>query len=340
MNIDNSKLIYHPKEVYNWFAHNSVNAPVYVEISPVNYCNQKCIFCGLDAWHGKEKLNTKTLEATILELAQMGTKSIMFAGAGESLLHPDLPEIVKLANDHKVEVSITTNGSVDNKLDILKQNCSWIKISFDAGDMETYKKVHGVDMFDAVVSNIKKLVSLEGKAEITMQFLVLEENIHSIEEFIKLAESLGVDRIILKPYSQHLSSINKRGYFYYEETIELIDSIVKKYSHLNINFRKEAAETKSKKYDKCYSSGRFWSYIECDGNVYACSCFIGDERFVLGNINQNCFFDIWNLHEKREAHLNMMENFDINSCRLNCRMESANKYLWDLKNPGKFVNFI
>jgi hypothetical protein len=32
--------------------------------------------------------------------------------------------------------------------------------------------------------------------------------------------------------------------------------------------------------------------------------------------------------------------FDINECRLNCRMNSINSYLWDLLHPPDHVNFI
>lgn len=341
MNLDNSKLQYHPIEVSKWLTTGSA-FPLYVELSPLNTCNHKCIMCGLDFFNKnneKYQYNTETILSVISELLIGGTKSIMIAGAGESLLHKDLPKIVSHAKSKGIDVAITTNGSIDNDFESLKQNCSWIKISFGGGDRETYKLVHGVDMFDKVVENIKKLVSLPGNSEISMQFLLLKENIHSLESFLKLAGELKVDRIILKPYSNHLMSENKRDDYYDDITIGFIDSIVSKYPELPINFRKKTAMTKTKEYDRCYSAGQFWAYIEANGDVYSCSCFIGDDRFIIGNINEQSFHDIWN-GQKRKENLKMLETFDIKQCRQNCRFESNNKYLWELKNADRFRNFI
>ena len=172
-----------------------------------------------------------------------------------------------------------------------------------------------------------------------MQFLLLKDNFHSLEDFIKLAKELKVDRVIIKPYSQGLFSINKME-IDYQEYIEKCDELVLKYSDVNINFRKKTAMTKAKAYDRCYSAGQFWTYIEANGDVYSCSCFIGDKRFIIGNINQSTFLKIWHESQERKDNLKMMETFYVKDCRLNCRFESNNKYLWDLKNKDKFRNFI
>jgi hypothetical protein len=34
------------------------------------------------------------------------------------------------------------------------------------------------------------------------------------------------------------------------------------------------------------------------------------------------------------------KKLDVSRCRVNCRMDEINRYLWDLKSPPEHVNFI
>ena len=74
--------------------------------------------------------------------------------------------------------------------------------------------------------------------------------------------------------------------------------------------------------------------------MWGCSAYLGDERFLYGNINESSFKEIWG-GEKRKKSLEWVENkLDAGQCRVNCRMDEINRYLWDLKNPPEHVNFI
>jgi radical SAM protein with 4Fe4S-binding SPASM domain len=84
----------------------------------------------------------------------------------------------------------------------------------------------------------------------------------------------------------------------------------------------------------------FWTYIDAGGDVWGCSAYLTDERFRYGNIYKNTFKDIWG-NEKRLNSVSWAEKeLDTNQCRVNCRMDEINRYLWDLKNPPAHVNFI
>ena len=60
-------------------------------------------------------------------------------------------------------------------------------------------------------------------------------------------------------------------------------------------------------YSTCYSTPNFWGYIMANGEVYTCQTFAGDERFSVGNINEQSFKDIWE-SEKRKKQLDFMLN--------------------------------
>ena len=94
-----------------------------------------------------------------------------------------------------------------------------------------------------------------------------------------------------------------------------------------------------KNYDRCLALP-FWSYLDSGGNVWGCSAYLGDERFLYGNIYENSFKEIWE-GEKRRCSLGWVEKeLDIKQCRVNCRMDEINKYLWELKHPPEHANFI
>jgi len=82
------------------------------------------------------------------------------------------------------------------------------------------------------------------------------------------------------------------------------------------------------------------SYIDAGGNVWGCSVHMNDQRFLYGNICDQTFEEIWNGEKRKESIRWLHKEFDSSRCRVNCRLDYVNTYLWELKNPPKHVNFI
>ena len=84
----------------------------------------------------------------------------------------------------------------------------------------------------------------------------------------------------------------------------------------------------------------FWSYIDAGGTVWGCSIYLNDENFSYGNIYKNSFREIWEGDKRKNSVRWAEEELDTSRCRVNCRMDEVNRYLWELKHLPEHVNFI
>lgn len=362
--IDSHKLIYHPDRVAQWMKADSWEKeksvyPIYIEMSPVGACNHRCTFCAVDYIGYKAKmLDIDMMRTRLPEMGALGVKSIMYAGEGEPLLHKKISEIVELSHSSGIDVSFTTNGSILPK-DFCERALpltSWIKVSMNAGSAENYAKIHRTDKkdFNKVIKNLQTMIKSRSQSKsdgnevcaIGAQILLLPEN---RDEVLTLAgicrDEIGLDYLVVKPYSQHIFSNTRRYenliYSGYDELSRRLDEM--ETEDFKVVFRTNAMEKKElgvQQYSKCRATPFFWAYVMADGDVYGCSAFLLDKKFCYGNLNDKTFKELWE-GEGRKAGCSYVKNeLDISECRLNCRMDEVNRYLSKLDEGVSHINFI
>ncbi len=348
--IDSHKLMYHIKRVASWLDGEKIY-PIYMEISPSGTCNHRCSFCSVDFMGFKKNfLDAPVLIERISELSSLGIKSIMFAGEGEPFLHKDMSKIIVHTKNSGIDVGITTNGVLMRPgiSDAILDSVEWIKISLNAGTPETYSKIHGTSAedFNKVVSNmeyaVKRRSRQKSKCVLGLQILLIPENSHEVITLARRAKDMGVDYLVVKPYTHH--HLNKHKY---EVMYKKYEALEQELLQLNTEsfhtiFRARAMEKwdhKKREYQKCLALP-FWSYIDSLGNVWGCSAHLLDDRFNYGSIYKNTFKEIWEGRKRAENLALMSTSFDIGSCKMNCRMDEVNRYLDELKHLPDHVNFI
>lgn len=350
--IDSHKLIYHVDRVSDWLKGDNIY-PVYMEVSPSGACNHRCTYCALDFMDYQPRFyDTAKFKASLTELGSLGLKSIMYAGEGEPFLHKDMVEILQHAKSVGIDNAITTNAVLftENIAESVMRNTQWIKVSVNGATKETYSKIHRTkpDDFNKMVNNMTFAAKLRAEKGLNcalgMQLLLLPENADEAVSLARLARDIGMDYLVIKPYSQHpqskttqYSNVKYSDYLHLKEELEKLNT-----DKFNVVFRL-AAMRKWDEADKAYKRCQalpFWSYVDSVGNVWGCSMYLNDERFLYGNIFEQSFKEIWQ-GDKRKQSLNFVEQeLDTCNCRVNCRMDEINRYLWDLKNPPVHVNFI
>lgn len=361
--IDSHKLIYHPTRVAqflsaedNWEKMKKVY-PLYVEISPVGACNHRCSFCAVDyIGYKPTRLSLPAIERTLAEMGRAGVKSVMFAGEGEPMLHKEIDRMVVAAHAAGIDTAMTTNASVlsDDFVEHALPLMSWIKASINAGTAATYAKVHGTRErdFDQVIANLKRMVEARklGSYDCVLgaQIVLLPENAGEVETLARICrDEIGLDYLVVKPYSQHNSSvtheyenINYQGYSDLKAKLEPLNT--ERFSVVyRENTMKKHDQGEADRYKRCHATPAFWAYVMSTGAVYGCSAYLLDSRFDYGNINEATFEAIWEGEARRKNFLYVKDELDINECRLNCRMDEVNRYLDRIVTQSvKHINFI
>lgn len=358
--IDNHKLMFHPERVAkwqegkdNWETAKKIY-PLYVEVSPVGFCNHRCTFCALDFMEYQHRqLDPVILKDRLTEMAKLGVKSVMFAGEGEPTLYKEMPEIIEHCTKVGIDTSLTTNmvPFTEKNSEIFVKNCKWIKVSMNAGTPENYAEIHRTKAsdFDLVVKNLERCVKLKKdnsyKCTIGSQILMVSDNAHTVKDLAKVSRDVGLDYLVIKPYSQHMSSITCKykdtdysDFLYLEEELKNFNT-----DTFKVVFRRNTMDkliNQPERYQRCNATPYFWGYIQSDGQVFGCSCFLENEKFAYGDIHEKTFQEIWEGDKRKANYTYIREELDIQQCRENCRMDEVNRYLWELSNPTHHVNFI
>jgi radical SAM protein with 4Fe4S-binding SPASM domain len=336
--LDGQKVSFHPHRVAQWldFKDDWEKAkniyPIYIEVSPTGVCQHRCTFCSVDyIGYKSDFIDVERFDDLAKEWASVGVKSNMFAGNGEPLVHPKINDMAASCLNSGIDVSITTNGVLLDRLDPIDR-VSWIKVSINAGTRDTYAKVHRTkpEDFDRVVANMAAAVKRKGNCAIGAQMVLLPENQHEVDTLKKIGADIGLDYVVIKPFTQSISV--KPQYDSYIPPPEAASNLI---------VRQHAFNTRGFPYDKCHATPYFWAFLMENGDLYSCSAnHLLDDKFNLGNIYKQSFLDIWH-GEKRKANWKYVRNqLDISECRVNCRMHQTNIYLEDLVSGVPHANFI
>jgi radical SAM protein with 4Fe4S-binding SPASM domain len=358
--IDSHKLSLHPIRVAEWVkAQDNWDKikkiyPIYVEIAPIGACNHRCTFCSVD-YLGYETISQdeSLLLLRLEEMANKGVKSIMFAGEGEPALWKPLPIVMEKAKRFGLDMAMTTNmvPFTHRNTEQFVANSSWIKTSINAGTSDGYKKIHQTKEsdFNLVLKNLERAVKIKKdknyNCTLGAQMVLLPENKNQVTNLANILKDIGIDYFVVKPYTQSLYGLSKKYMgLKYNDMMHLERELNQiKTQSFDIVFRSRTMQKLNEirqPYDKCNATPVFWSYIMADGAVYSCGAYLGDKDFLLGNINDTSFSDIWEGTGRKNNYMHVKNDLSIENCRKNCRMDEVNRYLWSIKNPSSHHNFI
>jgi len=269
--------------------------PDAIKIELTSHCNYSCSFCASKrSLRAQGEIDRSFLFRILKEAASIGVKEIGMFLLGESFLVKDLPEYIRYAKEEAgIEyVFITTNGSLctpERLSAVVDAGLDSIKFSINAGSSERYREVHGVDMYDKVVSNVewphKHLAEKNSRKPRTcVSSVYMEEHREELEGLRERMLRYVDDFYFLPLY-------NQAGHVGGKQYTKIIGN--------------------PGRYENMVSPVPCWalfnaSKITWDGKLTMC-CFDHDTRFEVADLQTSSLLEAWQ-HPKfvalRKRHLN------------------------------------
>ncbi|PIZ72686.1 MAG: radical SAM protein [Candidatus Portnoybacteria bacterium CG_4_10_14_0_2_um_filter_44_20] len=328
------KILNHPDKIKNWLDGKDKTL-VSVEIDMTNACNSNCPGC-VGGRINNQSIPFAAAKKHIDQLKKLEARALIFTGGGEPTMNPDTNKVVKYAKKQGLDVGFITNGIslTDETIDTILKNCVWCRVSLDAGSLEIYKLVHGLDerIFRQVIENIKRLVKrkkeLKSSCTVGVGYLTGKNTVKGMEDFARLAGSLGVDYAQYRPFHKDFTDISKefeKCKKYGTGDTKIVASI-QKYERFRDKVKRP--------YGKCYGVN-FCTVICADSTMQTCCHTRGKAKYILGDLKKEPLAKIWKRRQE------VFDKISFSDCGpLFCRGDEFNRLLFELKQRKEHVNFL
>lgn len=240
-------------------------ARVYVEIT--NICNMSCSFC-----HGHKRPHRRMRMDEfdrVLDALEGQTKFVYYHLMGEPLTHPDLPDMIRMANERGFRSVITTNGTLlaKRKHEIIAAAPHKISISvhsFEEGSEQA---------FAAYLSGIADFAFDASRAGIIVVFRLWNQGFDN-------GRNARIEAFLRDRFTGEWTP-NSRG-------IRIHDKLHLEWGDRFVWPDKDACDMGDEVF--CYGLGDHFGIL-CDGTVVSC-CMDSDGVIALGNVFTQPLSDI------------------------------------------------
>jgi len=320
-------------------------------------CNLRCIMCEEHSVYSKSqeerrasgnkkrRMDVAIIEKVVAECAGKGLREIIPSTMGEPLMYKDFPAIVDICKKYNIRMNLTTNGTfigrgVHEWGNMILPIASDIKISWNGATKETAEKVMIGSRFEKQLENLKAFIALRdtiaitqgNRATITLQLTFMEVNLQDIPKIVKLAVSLGVDRVKGHHLWAHFDPIKEYNMRRTKESIVKWNNVVRECKQIanetplpngktialeNIFELNENATDEIHPQAQCPFLGKE-AWVNHEGRFDPC-CAPDKERKKLGHfggVQGNGLLKIWNGDQYKELVKNYHDNDLCKGCNM------------------------
>jgi len=321
-------------------------------------CNLKCIMCEEHSPYSdfipnlfketgvkRRRMKFETVEDIFDQAEELGVKEIIPSTMGEPLLYKKFDRIFELAQQKNIKINLTTNGTFPKKTvtewaKLIVPNTTDVKISWNGATEETSKKIMlGID-FNKAISNVKEFIKYRDEylkktgyfCRVTFQLTFMQNNMHELADIVKLAASLGVDRVKGHQLWAHFDEIkslsmkdSKESVKQWNEYVEQAIQVQKAYKKPNgeqvileniIAINEKAINDIPEEYECPFLEKELW--VSATGKISPC-CAPDNLRKSLGDFGN---IETTTIKEVLEStiYTDLVKNYKSNELCKTCNM--------------------
>lgn len=304
-------------------------------------CNLNCLFCYRRNWYLKSGfMDTNTFKKILVDLKEVGVRSLWFDGFGEPTFHPEFEEFSRTAS-RDFEVNLVTNGTLlESKVKGIAGIFSNIFISIESLDPELHQWIRGSSLM-RIGESIREL-SKQG-VRVWILSVLMKSTHRKLPSLVKWASELGVRGVVfsnLLPTSEEIEGERLYG----TNEVDGISVLIREaWLVATANNMKLIAPSFHYRTDKwCpFVEGDSFA-VTYDGEVAPClftlhsynawldGKHVGVKQISFGNIREKGLKDIW-FSESYVAFRSFVKLFQYPSCNdcpawEGCQISESNEY--------------
>ncbi|MGP8281867.1 MAG: radical SAM protein [Desulfomonilaceae bacterium] len=283
-------------------------APVHIRIKPTNRCNHRCWYCAYRSknlhlgqdMNERDSIPPDKMKEVVDDIVAMGVRAVTFSGGGEPLLYKSLPETIERLASGGVRVATLTNGSnlKGRVADALAVHASWVRVSVDAWDEESYFASRGAKPgeFKQLIQNMKSFSDKRTRCVLGVSFIVNKQNFDHVPDACAQFRDAGASHVklsaivvgnTLEENNLYFRSFAKDAAPYIADALRLTCNNFEVLDHFH-----EIVDRFEKPYQSCPFL-QFLTIIGADLNVYTCQDKAYTPEGLLGSIKDKSFRNFW-----------------------------------------------
>jgi radical SAM protein with 4Fe4S-binding SPASM domain len=299
--------------------------PEMIQFEPNTRCNLLCPICPYTAVADKRPAKNVAFGEyrEIFERSFTPPYVVIFSGFSETLLNPDVPEMIRFEKDRRCQVFLATNGlllDVERTAGLLDTGVDQIVVSLDSTLPEAYTAIRASDALDRVMKNVlhlqEEIVRRNSRSKVVINSVVARSTAAHLQELLEFLNANGISDLAFIKTMKMASAedpVLEREFLDWTDYENLPwREILARAGKLGIDVMR--SDPKVIGTAGCHLPGKGF-YISADFDVSTCPFLSFTDEYVFGNLRRQSIEEITGGKRYREFERLFAEGKHLPQCR-------------------------